>query len=85
MIGAADPAIAAAIAAYIEANIQAARWQRVCARWKRASGIGVWREGHPSDKEKLRQRRMWRARRRIALNRLADILDAWPGDMERAQ
>ncbi len=85
MIDAADPVIAAALATYIEANIQAAHWQRVCVRWTRVCGIGVWREGHPSDREKLRQRRIWRARRRIALNRLASILDAWPVDMERAQ
>ncbi len=80
-----DPVIAAALATYIEANIQAAHWQRVCARWTRTCGAGIWREGHPSDKEKLRQRRIWRARRRIALSRLAIVLEVWPIDMEQAQ
>jgi hypothetical protein len=46
--------------AHLEAQREAEHWARVCAAWTAAFGLGVWREGHPSDREKLRQRRYWR-------------------------
>jgi hypothetical protein len=49
-----------AIEAHREAQREAEHWTRVCAAWTAAFGLGVWREGHPSDREKLRQRRYWR-------------------------
>jgi hypothetical protein len=38
-----------------------------CVRWTEAHGVGVWREGHPSDRQKLRDRRL--ARRELAAER----------------
>lgn len=52
--------LARALAAHVEAKLEAAHWTRVCADWTAACGKSVWREGHPSDREKLRQRRLWR-------------------------
>jgi hypothetical protein len=46
--------------AHLEAQREAERSARVCAAWTAAFGLGVWREGHPADREKLRQRRYWR-------------------------
>jgi hypothetical protein len=54
------PALNEALRAHSEAERQAARWEEVCARWTRICGFSVWREGHPLDREKLRQRRLWR-------------------------
>jgi hypothetical protein len=39
---------------------EAEYWNRRCALWTKAHGLAVWREGHPLDREKLRQRRIWR-------------------------
>jgi hypothetical protein len=49
------------------------RAQAVCDRWTQACGIKVWRESHPLDREKLRQRRL--AKRRLAheLRHLDDL------------
>jgi hypothetical protein len=52
--------LAGAMEAHREAQRQAAHWARVCAAWTAACGLGVWREGHPAEREKLRQRRYWR-------------------------
>jgi hypothetical protein len=52
--------LTAAQRAYAEAREEADRCARVCARWTEAHGIGVWREGHPLDREKLRSLRQWR-------------------------
>jgi hypothetical protein len=49
-----------AIEAHRDAQREAAYWTRVCAAWTALCGPGVWREGHPADREKLRQRRRWR-------------------------
>jgi hypothetical protein len=40
----------------------------------RARGLAVWRESHPLDREKLRQRRFWRHRRAAADRALAQFL-----------
>ena len=52
--------LAEALQAHREAQGQAEHWTGVCASWTAACGLGVWREGHPADREKLRQRRYWR-------------------------
>jgi hypothetical protein len=38
---------------------------QICVDWTAAHGLGVWREGHPSDRQKLRERR--KARRILAI------------------
>jgi hypothetical protein len=58
----AAPEQLATLMAYLEAKREAAHWDDVCTRWTRLCGFSVWREGHPLDLEKLRQRRLWRQR-----------------------
>jgi hypothetical protein len=75
----------AALAFYNEACAGAAYWEAVCAEWTKAHGLHVWREGHVLDRAKLRQRRLWRARRRISRQWMIESLDAWRIDAELAQ
>jgi hypothetical protein len=63
------PAQLAALGTYLEAEREAAYWKWRCDHWTRLCGFSVWREGHPLDREKLRQRRIWR--RRAAVERQA--------------
>jgi hypothetical protein len=64
-----------AIEAYQEAQRQA---ERVCADWTAACGPGVWREGHPSDLEKLRQRQRWRDHVAVSRETLCRALEGEP-------
>jgi hypothetical protein len=56
---------------YLEAERAAAYWIDRCAVWTAAHGLAVWREGHPADREKLRQRRFWRRRTAALKERLS--------------
>ncbi|HEY8124545.1 MAG TPA: hypothetical protein VIF88_03885 [Methylocystis sp.] len=69
-----------AVASYIEASAEADHWQVVCADFTKAFGIGVWRGGHPLDREKLRQRWLWRYRRNMAMRWVRQALEAWSPD-----
>ena len=47
---------------------------RICRHWTEAHGRSVWREGHPSDREKLRYRREAKLDLKFARHRLAKAL-----------
>ena len=57
-----------AVARVREARAKAERTQRICDAWTELCGIGIWREGHPSDRQKLRDRRS--ARRELEAERV---------------
>jgi len=40
-----------------DAQFEADAWERRCRAWTQTFGLGVWRERHPADRQKLRQRR----------------------------
>jgi hypothetical protein len=50
---------------YEAARAEAERTHAICAAWTEAHGLSIWREGHPSDRQKLRERR--NARRILAI------------------
>jgi hypothetical protein len=50
---------------YEAAKAEAERAHKVCVDWTKALGASVWREGHPADRQKLRDRR--NARRILAI------------------
>jgi hypothetical protein len=64
----------AAQQAHAASREEADRCARVCELWTNACGIGVWREGHPSDREKLRQLRQWRQNEAVAAERVYKVL-----------
>jgi hypothetical protein len=57
-----------------EALAEARVWAGRCARWEEAHGPGIWAEGHPSDLNKLEQRRVWRRRAVLIRQRLRAAL-----------
>ncbi len=68
---AAADGLARALQRYEEAKADAERTHRICDRWTKEFGIGVWREGHPLDRRKLCARRV--ARRVLAIEHRALI------------
>lgn len=64
---------------HAECCAAAAYWERRCRDWDAANGRSVWRERHPLDRAKLRQRAFWRARRRISRRWLIEALPTWNG------
>ncbi len=54
-----------ALIACAEAEYRAA--DRACRLWQEACGPGIWREGHPLDRDKLRRRRL--AKRLVQVQR----------------
>jgi hypothetical protein len=50
---------------YATAKAEAERTHRICVDWTKAFGLGIWREGHPADRQKLQERR--NARRILAI------------------
>jgi hypothetical protein len=46
---------------------EADHWHRVCVDWAKTFGLGIWREGHPLDREKLWMRRRSRNNVKVIL------------------
>jgi hypothetical protein len=76
--------IGVAIERYEEAEREAAYWNRRCAAWTAAWGLAVWREGHPADREKLCQRRLWRRRAAMAREALEKAVWEFRAAIERS-
>jgi hypothetical protein len=55
---------------HVEAQFEAVHWDRVCATWKEVMGLKGWRERHPLDVYKVRQRRYWRRAAAVSGERL---------------
>lgn len=72
-----DDDVRHAAAVYAHTRAEAARWQDRCERWTRTFGKSIWRKGHPADREKLRQRGVWRYRARVCFEHLTQALDDW--------
>jgi hypothetical protein len=72
-----DNGIARAAAIYQRAKHEAAVWQERCVHTTAILGKRIWREGHPLDREKLYQRRVWRYRAKICREHLTQALAEW--------
>jgi hypothetical protein len=72
-----DDGIARAAAIYPHAKHEAERWRVRCVHTTKILGKRIWREGHPADREKLYQRRVWRYRARICREHLTQALAEW--------
>jgi hypothetical protein len=72
-----DDALSRACAVYAETRDEAERAQARCVHTTNILGKGIWRRGHPLDREKLRQRRVWRYRARICFQHLVKALADW--------
>jgi hypothetical protein len=79
-----DEMIDGAIASYVAAKANADYWGQCCAEWTEANGLGVWREGHPTDRRKLFERRRARDALRVEQERLRDALAAWVAEKQGA-
>jgi hypothetical protein len=72
-----DEGIAHACRVYEHARHEAERAHARCVRTMAILGARVWREGHPLDREKLYQRRVWRYRARVCFEHLTQALAEW--------
>ncbi|MGD9544330.1 MAG: hypothetical protein AB7F41_04875 [Methylocystis sp.] len=73
----ADDDIARAVAVYAHARHEADQAHARCVNTTKILGPRIWREGHPLDREKLRQRRVWRYRTRVCFQHLTQALRDW--------
>jgi hypothetical protein len=64
----------AAQQAHAEAREEADRCARICDLWTEAFGVGVWGEGHPCDRSKLRDLRRSREREALAADYIVRVL-----------